>query len=173
MDNALVDTSNTFSQINELIGHLIWPLLLLIFAFLFKGKISLLLNNLKKIKFSDIEAEFNEREKKFAEQDISPLNDEIDGLHQRIAKLEKAILSYTSKTTEKLRGGQSIDEASARNRILDALENNQYRWRSIPKLASISGVSEEEVLEILRKDSNNIVLSKGKSGRRIARLKNK
>ena len=86
MDSTLVNFSSTFSEINELIGHLIWPILILILIFMFKDKISALFSSLRKLRFSDIEAEFDEREKSFAEQEVSPLNDEIDGLVKRIEK---------------------------------------------------------------------------------------
>ena len=166
MDSTLVSSSNTFSQINELIGHLIWPILILILFFMFKDKISALFSSLRKLRFSDIEAEFDEREKSFAEQEVSPLNDEIDGLVKRIEKLEAESAGNVSAGINHM---QQENDDKIKSRIIDALEDGQYRWRSIPKLASLSGSSEEQIISILR-DENNVVLSKGKSGRKIARL---
>lgn len=161
--------NSTFSEINELIGHLIWPFFLIVFFFLFRDKISDLIKSLKKLKISEFEAEFNEREKAFAEEEVSPINDEIDGLISRVKDLEEQnnIKQISQETDAKV-----LDETSIKTRIIEALENSSYKWRSIPKLASIAGVPEEKVLETIRKDMN-IVLSKGKSGRQIARMKNK
>jgi TIR domain len=64
-------------------------------------------------------------------------------------------------------------ERGAYERMLEALNDEAWTWRSIDRLAIVGGVSEGEALDILRRDSN-IVFGKGnKSGRRIARLKTK
>lgn len=161
------NTTNLFQLINELISHLIWPLILLLIAFLFREKIAALFNAIKRIKFSDFEADFEEREKKFAEEDISPLIDEVEGLTTRLKELENKFM-LISETKEK--NEIKIDVDAINNRISEALKNNSFKWRSISKLASVSGTSEDTVLDILRKD-DKVTLSKGKSGRRIARLR--
>jgi len=67
--------------------------------------------------------------------------------------------------------GENKEERSAYKRMIEALQADAWKWRSIERLAIIGGVSEEEALTILRRDSN-VVFGKGKkSGRRIARLK--
>ena len=63
-------------------------------------------------------------------------------------------------------------EKDAYERIIDALSDENWVWRSIERLAVIGGITEDEALDILRRDSN-VILGKGKSGRRIARLKTK
>jgi hypothetical protein len=60
-------------------------------------------------------------------------------------------------------------EQSAYERMLKALRDEKWTWRSIPKLATKGGVSEDEALRILRNDPN-VVFGIGKSGRRIAKL---
>lgn len=169
MEGSIISNNSILGNVIDLIGHLIWPTIVLVFILIFRGKILNLFDSLKKLKFSDIEAEFEEREKTFAEQEVSPLNDELDGLIKRIEKLEQA---SQVKEKEKSADEPKHDEKAIKNKITDALENGPYRWRSIPKLASLSGTTENEVLEILRMD-NNVILSMGKSGRRIARMKNK
>ena len=67
---------------------------------------------------------------------------------------------------------QNAREKNAYKRMREALDDVNWTWRSIERLAAIGGVSEEEALEILRNDSN-VVLSVGKSRRRIAKLKSK
>ena len=169
MDSTIVNLSTTFSNWIELIGHLIWPVAILIFLCLYKDKISTLFDSIRKLKFADFEAEFDKIEKTLAEQEVSPLNDEIDSLRKRIEKLEK-----DSGVVKKPKSSEEpkMDEVTMKNRVIEAIENGPYRWRSIPRIASISGITENRVLEILRNDVN-VVLSKGKSGKRIARLKNK
>lgn len=64
-------------------------------------------------------------------------------------------------------------EQDAYDRMIEALNEEGWTWRSIERLAIIGGVSEDEALEILRRD-RNVVFGKGKkSGGRIARLRNK
>jgi hypothetical protein len=57
-------------------------------------------------------------------------------------------------------------------RMTDALRSAKFVWRTIERLAIIGGVSETEALRILRNDPE-IVFSKGKSGKRIAKLKSR
>jgi len=67
---------------------------------------------------------------------------------------------------------ENKDQRGTYNRMIEALNDEGWKWRSIEKLAIIGGVSEDEALAILRQDAN-VVFDKGKSGRRIARLKTK
>lgn len=62
-------------------------------------------------------------------------------------------------------------EREAYERMIKALSEEGWTWRSIERLAVIGGVSEAEALAILRRDAN-VVFGKGKSGR-IARLRTK
>jgi Cft2 family RNA processing exonuclease len=57
-------------------------------------------------------------------------------------------------------------------RMIEALKDINWTWRSIHTLAGKAGVSEERALEILRRDEN-VRLGWGKSGRRIAKLKSR
>jgi hypothetical protein len=59
------------------------------------------------------------------------------------------------------------------DRLREALEHPKYTWRTLERLASLSGSSEDEVLEILLLDPE-IQLSRGKRGKkRIAALKSR
>lgn len=152
---------------NELTSHLIWIILILILRFWFWDKISILFDSLKKLKYKDIEAEFYERKKPFKEETLTS-NNEFDGVIKRIESLEEKF----DTTNKQIIESDNQDEIVIKNRILDALKNGTNRWRSISKLAVLSGTSEEKVIDILRNDVN-IVFSKGKSGRIIVRLKNR
>jgi hypothetical protein len=59
---------------------------------------------------------------------------------------------------------------AAHQRMIDALADPNFEWRSIERIAILGGVSEDEALDILRADSN-VIFSIGKSGKRIAKLK--
>jgi len=166
-----MEGTELFKLINELIGHLIWPLCIFGVLFLFKKKIELLFQVLKKIKLKDFEAEFEQREKSFAEEEVSPINDELEVLNQKIKDLESIITQQNGLESKKIQDIDNVNEAT-RKRIIDALNNEKYRWRSLETLSSISGVSKEAVRDAIITDQN-IVLSKGKSGRQIVRLKNR
>lgn len=61
-------------------------------------------------------------------------------------------------------------EQRAYQRMIEALKDINWTWRSVHTLAGKAGVSEETALDILRRDEN-VKLGLGKSGRRIAKLK--
>jgi TIR domain-containing protein len=64
---------------------------------------------------------------------------------------------------------ENKNERAAYQRMIKALRDENWIWRSIEKLAAIGGVSEKEAVDILRQDTN-VAFGKGKSGRRIAKL---
>jgi hypothetical protein len=71
----------------------------------------------------------------------------------------------------------SSDEASAQNqdvifrRMIAALSNSKFRWRTVERLAIEAGISEAEAHAILAAHHpNDVVLSKSKTGKTIARL---
>lgn len=59
---------------------------------------------------------------------------------------------------------------AAFKRMLVALADSRFRWRSVERLAIESGITEKEAHDILAEHRNEVVLGKGKSGRTIARL---
>ncbi len=99
------------------------------------------------------------------DQDFSQLHEEIEILKQRIDSLQEAgNISITKIEIPKL------PPEAARQRIFKSLNSGEYKWRSIERLSSISGMSEDETLKSLQTEPT-VVLSRGKSGRRIARIK--
>ena len=125
----------TVDQINVLVEHLIWPVLIIIFILAFKEKLSSLFENISRLKISELEAEFENREKDFADEEVSPLADEIDTLRERIESLESQLLPKQHNIS-----AVDLDKQddAIRNRILTALEKGAFRWRTIDKLVSIS-----------------------------------
>ncbi|MFY0627533.1 MAG: hypothetical protein JXR07_14620 [Reichenbachiella sp.] len=154
-----------FAQFVNLAGHLVWPLVIILFLIIFRSKINELFGSIKKLRISEVEFELDEREKSFAEHEVTPLNDEIDGLFARIKVLKNDLAELRQEPIDV----PILDQNAIKNRILDALKNGAFRWRSAQKLASLSGSDIETVLEILRKD-NSVTLGKGKSGRAIAKM---
>ena len=53
------------------------------------------------------------------------------------------------------------------------MSDARYRWRSTERLAIIAGISQDEVREILREHPDEVVISRGKSGREIAGLRSR
>lgn len=163
-----VGSTDSFVLINQLISHLIWPVFILVVIIVFKGKITSLFDSISKIRIADVEAEFEKREQSFAEKEVSPINDEMDGLFEKVNALEKELATLKNEPVP----DASTDTVAIKNRIMDALEHGAFRWRSIHKLATLSGAPMDVVLSLLRNDSN-VMLGVGKSGRQIAKLKSR
>jgi hypothetical protein len=67
---------------------------------------------------------------------------------------------------------KTTTETNPLERMLQALGEEKFRWRSVERLAILGGVSESEALELLRSEPE-VVLGRGVSGRRIARLRDR
>ena len=108
------------------------------------------------------------------DESFAPVIDDIEELKERLKVVEELLARQPT--------GQPVSSAlneqqgeSIRERMLEALESSAHQWRSISNLASISGVTELQAREILETLSSEatVVLSRGKSGRDIARLENR
>jgi hypothetical protein len=103
------------------------------------------------------------------DQEFDPVHDDIEELRNKLEKLQTQSNNQTGAVVAE---GHSFTErhspTDARQRILGALKNGKWRWRSLETLSSIAGISEQQTLDLLRSESE-VVLGKGKSGRRIAR----
>jgi len=94
------------------------------------------------------------------QRDFVKLIDQIsDFEHEYLPRLNEAY------------GGDIEKRTAAKKRLYKALADQGFKWRNIERLAILSGLSDDEALEILVQDPN-VALGKGrKSGKRIARLK--
>ena len=90
----------------------------------------------------------------------------LDDVLKEIKAFENA---YVVKLREATRAEDSKERA-ALARMRNALEESDFTWRSIERLATIGGVSEGEALEILRNEQD-IIFGRGKTGDQIAKLK--
>ncbi|HXI25413.1 MAG TPA: TIR domain-containing protein [Pyrinomonadaceae bacterium] len=79
---------------------------------------------------------------------------------------------YLSKLREKASAPEGESEKIKVDRMKKALRSEKFTWRSIKTLADVGGVLESEALNILRNDPD-VVLGSGKSGARLAKLKDR
>jgi len=108
------------------------------------------------------------------DEELDPLRDEIECLKQMVADLqahagmpeENCIVPSTTQVLS------AEEEEQASQRMQQALQSGEYRWRSLERLAAVSGVPEGEALKVLRSHPD-VVLGTDKSGRQIARWSSK
>lgn len=149
-----------------LIALFVLLLLLAIFrkelaALLARGGITLVWGD-KSFTISDLPEELDES--------FSEMVEEIEDLRNRLSALEDATGKKPAPAEARSGLTEAQEEAVRQRMISDGLEKSRYRWRSIERLAAIGGVTEADALAILRSD-RGVRLGTGKSGRQIARLK--
>jgi hypothetical protein len=59
---------------------------------------------------------------------------------------------------------------AAYRRMVTAMQDDHYNWRTIERLAIDSGVAEDEAHEILAEHPQEVVLGKSHEGKLLARL---
>lgn len=92
-----------------------------------------------------------------------------DELIAEIASFEK---QYAPSIQAQL-GPVAARADASRKKIYEALNDPEFNWRSISKLAVVGGLTEDEVVELLITD-DNVQFGRGKKSKeRIARLKNR
>jgi len=148
-----------------------WPfllfVLLVVFVLVFRQKIVGILER------GDIQIAWG-KDRHIKLRELSDgIDGELDPIREELAQLKEELA--TAKVLPKTESSQSqsitpeqIQNAS--NRMMEGLKSRKYRWRSVERLAAMAGVSEVQALDILR-DNTEVVLSVGKSGRQIARPK--
>ncbi len=60
--------------------------------------------------------------------------------------------------------------ATVFKRMVAAMQDNQFNWRTVERLAIVSGVDESEAHEILAEHPNEVVLGKSQDGKLLAKL---
>lgn len=99
------------------------------------------------------------------DQDFSQIQEEIDRLKEKIEALEGFTKIEAAKKER-----PNLNKEAGRQRIFQSLKSGEYKWRSVERLAAISGMTEDDTLLTLQNEPD-ILLSRGKSGRTIARMK--
>jgi TIR domain len=91
---------------------------------------------------------------------------------QLIAEIASFEERYTPSIYAQL-GPVTARASASRKRVYEALKDSAFNWRSISKLAVLSGLTEDEIVELLIIDEN-VQFGRGKkSQERIVRLKNR
>jgi len=105
------------------------------------------------------------------DEELDPIRDEINAIKKAVTVIESNFKVPNAPRLEPIiKGDLSSDQRDiAKQRMKEALTNDEYLWRSNERLAIIGGISESQALNILRADPE-VVLSMGKSRRQIARL---
>lgn len=107
------------------------------------------------------------------DKELDPLREEIEALKKSIGTIQPSLGTQTSKLLEPPGVTPStVQLEDAKRRIMDALNSGKYRWRSVERLATVGGIPENHALDLLRSNPE-VLLSIGKSGRQIARLKSR
>lgn len=159
-----------------LLKMLDWPFLafviLLLAIFLFRlqmaglfsrGDISFSWGENRNIRLRELSASLDE--------ELDPIRDEISVIKQAVAVIEATFKVPNAPRMEPVMKDELSPEQRdmAKKRMKEALTTGEYLWRSLERLAIIGGISESQALELLRTDPE-VVLSRAKSGRPIARL---
>jgi hypothetical protein len=106
------------------------------------------------------------------DKELDPIRDELQALKNAVAALERGASADAPPVLPPEPAPASVQAAAgASERMLEALRDPHYVWRSIERLATIGGVSEVEALDLLRQSTDVVTLGLDKSGRRIARLR--
>jgi len=150
----------------DLLSVVLWPLVAVIVLIAFRKLIFAAFGKMKSFRIKDIEAEFYKREKELTETEIMPLQDEITSLEERIDGLESQ-LALQNQQTENHSGNKSDEELL--QEVKSLLSEGPYRWRSVNKLAMVSNRNVSSLIPILQQDPA-IVTEKNKAGKIIVRL---
>lgn len=106
---------------------------------------------------------------------ITKLNERIAGLERAIAELQAGALEAGKTVSDAARIAVVQGGTDQPNRgkiwlsVADALLNHKFVWRSIERLAMAAGTTPQVIDEILKEHKDDVKLSVGNSGRRIAR----
>jgi DNA-binding response OmpR family regulator len=89
---------------------------------------------------------------------------------QQVAVVVQAISSQPAAAPASPQSAQDEQRALIFKRMVAALQDNRYSWRTVERLAIEAGVEEAKAHEILAEHADEIVLGKSHEGKLIARL---
>ncbi len=168
--NTIATKTTEINWENVIIQALNWPflffVLLVIVFFLYREKFSSLLER------GDIQISWGENRHISLKNLSSSLDEELDPIRDELSALKEKIISNSDSTQKSNKKPPEFDREKAINKMKEALQSHKFRWRSIERLASLAEISEEQAHDLLL-GQNDVVISKGKSGRVIARLEHR
>ncbi len=108
-------------------------------------------------------------------EEIRKAEHKIEILEAAVAELQSKAEGVPSVSIEPPQPEPTAPQARERlwRTLEGSLNDARYRWRSTDRLAVIAGVSQDEVREILREHTDEVRISRGKSGREIAGLRSR
>ena len=114
--------------------------------------------------------ELEAKKDEWGAEDIASTMDRIERVEEQLKVInevleKKKFLSVAGDTIE-----APADDSAALVRIMEALKDTRFRWRSIERLSHVAGIDAEKTRKLLQR-SDDVVFSVGKSGRTIVRLK--
>jgi len=159
-----------------IIKFLEWPFLLFVFLlvliFIFRhqirtilgrGDITISWGEGRSIKLHDISDHLD--------QELDQIREDIQLLKETLHTLQKGTPSYDEKTVvAKVLSEQERHDAA--KRMIEALKDGKWRWRTLERISIIAGITESEAIKILR-GNYEVVLGQDKSGNHIARLRSR
>lgn len=168
---------NFFVTHKELLGKLLdWPFLLFTLFFislivfrkeirsvLSRGDITVSWGEGRSIRLYDISDHLD--------KELDQIRDDLDDLKQTVQHLHanEAELVQVKPAAEKL---SPNERNAALENMCEALRDGRWRWRTLERLAQISGITEKEALNILRAASQ-VQLGQDKNGNHIAKLRDR
>lgn len=105
------------------------------------------------------------------DQELDQIREDIQLLKENLHTLQKGTQSYDEKlVVSKVLSEQERFDAA--QRMIAALKNGKWRWRTLERLSIIAGITESEAIKILR-GNDEVILGQDKSGNHIARLQSR
>jgi hypothetical protein len=159
-----------------IIKFLEWPFLLFVFLFVLiiifrrqirtvlgRGDITISWGEGRSIKLRDISDHLD--------QELDQIREDIQVLKETLHNLQKGTSSFDEKAVvSKVLSEQERHDAA--KRMIEALEDSKWRWRTLERLSIIAGITESEAIKILR-GNHEVVLGQDKSGNHMARLRSR
>ena len=161
----------------ELLGRLLdWPFLLFILlilgavifrkefrALLGRGDITISWGEGRSIRLHDISEHLD--------KEMDQIRDELDIVKEAVHKFHSTSKDYVAEQhrSEDL---SHTERGEALSRMKDSLKHGRWRWRTLERLAIISGITEKEALTILRGDPE-VNLGQDKKSNYIAKIKHR
>ncbi len=168
---------NFFITHKELLGRLLdWPFLLfvlLIFGAVYfrkefktllgRGDITISWGEGRSIRLHDISEHLD--------KEMDQIRDELEIVKEAVHKFHSTSKDYVAEQHRTENMSQE-ERNEALNQMKDSLKHGRWRWRTLERLAIISGITEKEALTILRGDPE-VDLEQDKKSNYIAKIKHR
>lgn len=156
----IIYTEKEFPWHEFLLKTLDWPFLLfvtlIVLIFVFRNDIKKILNKAKiTIKYGDHIIELADLPDQL-DKDLDPIKERLDLIELQLSSLRDA--SNTAeikdkKPTENINQTSPPENEQSKNRtVIHSFKSNRYRYRSLKGLMASTGLSEEEIKQVIESD---------------------